>query len=125
MVLVRQRTQLKNRIHATLAKYALHDVEVTDLFGGRGRLVLRQRLDRFPPHTGYATALLLEQIESLDRAVGELERRIQACPFHLTRLNPSVGVFQAALGQGCEEHPAWTHVCSVEECQTQDGGRPR
>jgi transposase len=25
MVLVRQRTQLKNRIHATLAKYALHD----------------------------------------------------------------------------------------------------
>jgi transposase len=78
MVLVRQRTQLKNRIHATLAKYALHDVEVTDLFGVRGRLVLRQRLDRLPPHTGYATTLLLEQIESLDRAVGELERRIQA-----------------------------------------------
>ena len=37
MVLVRQRTQLKNRIHATLAKYALHDLEVTDLFGVRGR----------------------------------------------------------------------------------------
>lgn len=28
MVLVRQRTQLKNRIHATLAKYALHDLAV-------------------------------------------------------------------------------------------------
>ena len=37
MVLVRQRTQLKNRIHATLAKYALHDLEVSDLFGVRGR----------------------------------------------------------------------------------------
>jgi len=36
MALVRQRTQLKNRLHATLAKYALHDVEVTDLFGVRG-----------------------------------------------------------------------------------------
>ena len=35
MVLVRPRTQLKNRIHATLAKYALHDVEVSDLFGVR------------------------------------------------------------------------------------------
>ena len=37
MVLVRQRTQLKNRIHATLAKYALHDLEVSDFFGVRGR----------------------------------------------------------------------------------------
>lgn len=43
MVFVRQRTQLKNRIHATVAKYALHDLEVTDPFGVRGRLLLRQR----------------------------------------------------------------------------------
>ena len=49
MVLVRQRTQLKNRIHATLAKYALHDVEVSDLFGVRGRALLRQRLDPCRP----------------------------------------------------------------------------
>jgi transposase len=35
MVLVRQRTQLKNRIHAVLAKYALHDLNVSDLFGSR------------------------------------------------------------------------------------------
>jgi transposase len=28
MTLVRQRTQLKNRLHATMAKYALHDVEM-------------------------------------------------------------------------------------------------
>jgi transposase len=51
MVLVRPRTQLTNRIHATLAKYALHDVEVSDLFGVRGRALLRQRLDLLPPHT--------------------------------------------------------------------------
>src|SRR5215468_5795685 len=31
MVFVRQRTQLKNRIHATLAKYALHDLDVRSL----------------------------------------------------------------------------------------------
>src|SRR5438128_1067557 len=49
MVLVRQRTQLKNRIHATLAKYALHDLEVSDLFGARGRALLRQRLELLPP----------------------------------------------------------------------------
>jgi transposase len=78
MVLVRQRTQLKNRIHATLAKYALHDVDVSDLFGTRGRDLLRQRLQLLPPHTAYATRLLLEQIESLDRQVRAFEQRIQA-----------------------------------------------
>jgi hypothetical protein len=49
MVLVRQRTQLKNRIYAPLAKYALHDLEVSDLFGVRGRGLLRQRLTLLPP----------------------------------------------------------------------------
>jgi transposase len=78
MVLVRQRTQLKNRIHATLAKYALHDLEVTDLFGVRGRTLLRQRLTVLPPHTAYATQQLLEQIEGLDRQVRGFEQRIQA-----------------------------------------------
>jgi transposase len=78
MVLVRQRTQLKNRIHATLAKYALHDIEVSDLFGVRGRTLLRQRLDLLPAHTAYATQRLLEQVENLDRQVRGFEQRIQA-----------------------------------------------
>ena len=78
MVLVRPRTQLKNRIHATLAKYALHDIEVSDLFGVRGRALLRQRLDLLPAHTAYATQRRLEQVESLDRQVRGFEQRIQA-----------------------------------------------
>ncbi len=78
MVLVRQRTQLKNRLHATLAKYALHDVEVSDLFGVRGRALLRQRCELLPPHTAYATRQLLEQVESLDRQVAGFEQRIKS-----------------------------------------------
>jgi transposase len=78
MVLVRQRTQLKNRIHATLAKYALHDLEVSDLFGVRGRGLLRQRFALLPPHTGYASQQLLAQVEELGRHVRALEERIQA-----------------------------------------------
>jgi transposase len=77
MVLVRQRTQLKNRIHATVAKYALHDIEASDVFGVRGRALLRRRLDLLPPHTAYATQRLLEQVENLDRQVRGFERRIQ------------------------------------------------
>jgi transposase len=80
MVFVRQRTQLKNRIHATLAKYALHSLgeEVSDVFGVRGRALLRQRFDLLPPHTADASQQLLEQVEGLDRQVREFEHRIQA-----------------------------------------------
>ena len=53
MVLVRQRTQLKNRLHATLAKYPLHDLEVSYVFGVPGRALLRERFERLPSHTGY------------------------------------------------------------------------
>jgi error-prone DNA polymerase len=77
MVLVRQRTQLKNRIHAALAKYALHDLEVSDLFGAQGRDLLRQRLALLPPHTAYATQQLLEQVEELTRRVRGFEQRMR------------------------------------------------
>src|SRR5262249_15393914 len=78
MVLVRQRTQLKNRIHATLAKYALHDLAVSDIFGVRGRELLRQRFQLLPPHTPYASQNLLEQVETLSKQVHEFEQRIEA-----------------------------------------------
>ena len=78
MVLVRQRTQLKNRLHATLAKYALHDFTVSDIFGVRGRELLRQRLELLPPHTAYASQHLLRQVEELGGQIRQFEQRIQA-----------------------------------------------
>src|SRR5438093_7115972 len=78
MVLVRQRKQLNNCIHATLAKYGLHDLEVSDLFGARGRVLLRQRLELLPPCTAYTTQHLLEQVERLDHQVREFEQQTRA-----------------------------------------------
>ncbi len=78
MVLVRQRTQLKNRIHATLAKYALHDLEVSDLFGVRGRALLRQRLDRSAAPHGVRDPATARAGRGLDRQVRGFEQRIQA-----------------------------------------------
>src|SRR5216117_3219416 len=102
VVLVRQRTQLKNRIHATLAKYALHDAEVSDIFGVRGRALLRQRLALLPPHTAYASQQLLEQVESLDRQVRAFEDRIQAAfkptpAIQLLLTMPGVGLTLAVV----------------------------
>jgi len=76
MVLVQQRTRLKNRIHATLAKYAIQLPEVSDLFGKRGRRELQVRLVKLPPHTGFVLSLLLEQVAGADRAIDALEQRM-------------------------------------------------
>ena len=77
MMLVRQRTQLKNRIHATLAKYALQIGEVSDIFGKRGRELIGARLAHLPPHTAYATTLLLEHLDHLEQHIRALEGRMR------------------------------------------------
>ena len=77
MVLVRQRTKLKNRIHANLAKYGLEVGDVTDIFGVRGRRVLAQRLKEMPAETQYATQLLLEQLDQLNGRITDLEERME------------------------------------------------
>ena len=98
MVLVRQRTQLKNRIHATLAKYALHHLQVSDLFGVRGRALLRQRLELLPPCTAFATRQLLEQVENLDRQVRAFEHKLQT----VFRPTPAVQLLLTLPGVGLD-----------------------
>jgi transposase len=102
MVLVRQRAQLKNRIHATLAKYALHDIPVADLFGVRGRALLRERLTQLPAHTAYATGRLLAQVEQLTGEVDEFEDRLASvfkptAPIQQLMTLPGVGLILAVV----------------------------
>jgi transposase len=75
MLLVRQRTQLKNRIHATLAKYALV-IPCTDVFGKRGRETLLQKLQELPPQTAFTTMCLLNQIDALNEQITRIESRM-------------------------------------------------
>jgi transposase len=76
MLLVRQRTRLKNRIHATLGKYALSVEEVGDAFGVKGRELIRQRIPQLPRETGFVTERLMESVEHLDGQVGRVEERM-------------------------------------------------
>ena len=51
MVLSSQRTQLKNRVHATLGKYG-HTIQgASDAFGKKGRKIIEELLVKLPPHT--------------------------------------------------------------------------
>ena len=76
MILVRQRTQLKNRIHANLAKYGLKANGVTDLFGVRGRKILDDLLNELPRETRFATAALIDELDHLQEKVEALEDRM-------------------------------------------------
>jgi transposase len=75
MVLSRERTRLKNRIHSTLAKYALNIEGRSDIFGKTGRELIKQRMEELPPHTRYATERVLEQLEVVESQIGLFEQR--------------------------------------------------
>jgi len=77
MYLVAVRSRLKNRIHATLAKYALRIGDVSDIFGKRARHVLCERIRELPEHTQFATQLQLQQVEQLDGVIGQLNQRMK------------------------------------------------
>jgi len=75
LYLVRQRTSLKNRLHAQLMAFG-HRCPVTDLFGAGGRELLA-RLDFPEPwRTGVLTAVGL--IDELERQITAIERELKA-----------------------------------------------
>jgi transposase len=102
MVLVHQRTRLKNRIHATVGKYGLPLASVSDLFGRRGRQLLQAHMQAVPPHTAYTLAQLLAGVDTLAQAVIDIEQRMQevfrtAPEIDLLRTLPGVGFILAVV----------------------------
>jgi len=75
MALVAQRTQLKNRVHATLAKYAL-SIEMSDWFGKRGREWMEQAIQKLPPETQFSTRRTLETLDGVEKQIEALEKRM-------------------------------------------------
>jgi transposase len=85
LFLVSMRTRLKNRIHATLARYALHVTGVQDPFCQRGRVALDGVVEQLPEQTRYATRSQLVQLDMLQQEISRLELRLQGL-FALTPL---------------------------------------
>jgi len=77
MFLVRVRTMLKNRIHATLAKYAIQIQDISDIFGTSGRLVLRNRLRELPPQTRRSVEGELTLLDQVEDQVQLCEKQIK------------------------------------------------
>lgn len=73
----RMRTSVKNRIHATLAKYGLPLAEVSDLFGAAGQAWLRRVLPTLPPETRRCLEPELTVLGGLNEHIMALEARMR------------------------------------------------
>ncbi len=71
------RTQLKNRIHAAFAKYGISFPGVSDLFGGKGRHCLEQRLPELPAETQRSVRTQLELLDQVVAHITVIEERIR------------------------------------------------
>lgn len=76
MALVQIRTKLKNRIHASLAKYAIRIEGVTDLFGASGRRLLEERLGELPLETQRSVLEQLALLEQVQEQIRRTEQRM-------------------------------------------------
>lgn len=96
MALTKLRTALKNRMHATLAKYGIRGNENSDIFVGAGRAWLESVLVQLPPETGRCVTQELEALDALQDQIDQLERRIQ----ERITLSPSIQLLQTLPGVG-------------------------
>ena len=86
----------KNRLHATLAKYALNIQGLSDIFGKAGRELIKQRLEQLPPHTRYATERVLKQLEVVESHISLFEQRMREMFWLLMRARPHGSTLAAA-----------------------------
>jgi transposase len=101
-VWVRMRTKLKNRVHATLAKYGVCTEQVSDLFGRKGMKLLQEAIQELPDHVEFTTTAILEEITVLNERVAACERRIEEAlkdteELVLLRTIPGIGKVLAAV----------------------------
>ncbi len=77
MALVSVRTKFKNRIHATLSKYAILITEVSDIFGVGGRALIKKRLGELPPYTRRSVEMQLELLDQTVEHIKVCEEQIE------------------------------------------------
>lgn len=76
MALSKVRTALKNRIHATLAKYGISLDTQSDIFSPKWRGPLMEAIDSLPPETRRCVTQELELLNQVTDHISRLEARI-------------------------------------------------
>jgi transposase len=79
MVFARERTRLKNRIHSVLDKYGLSGEfdGISDIFGSKGRELMKEVIKQLPEETCRMTKLLLKQLDVTCGHIEKIEERMK------------------------------------------------
>ncbi len=77
MALSKIRTALKNRMHSTLAKYALTLGTASDIYAPKWRPLLLERINSLPVETGRCMQQELELLDLVQEQINRLEARIK------------------------------------------------
>lgn len=112
LVLTSQRTRLKNRIQATLAKYGRTVRGVSDVFGTAGRKGVDREVEGLPEQSRFVTRLLLMQLDVIEAQVVEVEKRLA----ELVRTTPEMEWLDSLPGVG-------TILAATMALETGDIGR--
>jgi transposase len=96
LVLVAQRTRLKNRLTATLAKYGAPASQYSDPYGKKGRADLEKRLELLPEQARWVSGQLLLQLDFVSSQVQQLEERLE----ELVELTPEMQWLLSIPGVG-------------------------
>jgi len=96
MSLVGVRTQFKNRIHATFAKYAIAIDEVSDIFGQKGRRLVEQSLKELPPETRQSVIEQLRLLDQVSEQIEKVERHIR----EIVSVTPMMQLIKTLPGVG-------------------------
>ncbi len=94
MALSKVRTMLKNRMHSTLAKYALSLDTQSDIYAPEWRPQLLDLLQRFPPET---ERCVRQELELLDQVQDQI-RRLEARILERVQITPTIQLIQSVPG---------------------------
>ncbi len=96
MALVSVRTKFKNRIHATLAKYAIVIDDVSDIFGIKGRELLKEAIKELPFETRQSVKEQLILLDQVSKQIEEIEKHIR----EVVKVTPMMQLIKSLPGVG-------------------------
>lgn len=102
MWLCKQRTALKNRIHATLAKYNLVIPTQSDIFAPKWKEALYESIEQLPPESARCLYQELELLKTIQVHIKQLEIRIherlrRTQSMQLLQIMPGIGEILALV----------------------------
>lgn len=100
--LVKIKTSVKNRIHSILSKFGIFFMDISDIFGEKGRRELNKIVPKLKPVYGEELKRYLSLLDYLEKEIEQIERQINSIAkkdelIELLMTIPGIGEYSAFL----------------------------